>query len=277
MKRRAFLKYCGAAGMASLAGDWVVRAHAAGNGPLRFAAINDLHVKEAGTEKIVTRAAEAINQLDGIAFTVVVGDLGTWGAEEEMALAKQALDTLKMPYWCVPGNHDFAPKIENGFTYYDANFSRREWREDGAEGGWAFIGLNTCNETKSNVTVPEARLDRLSAQLEGIAPETPIALFGHHPFNPNTKAYRVANAEEVLARFEDHNLRLVVSGHYHGNQIETRDGVTFITSACCATTRGNFDGTEERGFRVFEVNGDAVSHEFHVVPHADLMPEKEKG
>jgi 3',5'-cyclic AMP phosphodiesterase CpdA len=274
MNRRTFLKYTGAAGIASLAGDWMFTAHAATHGPLRFAAINDLHVKGAGTERIVARAAEAINALDNIAFTVAVGDLGTDGAEDEMALAKQALDTLSMPYWCVPGNHDFAPKIDNGFAHYDANFTRRAWRESVEPGAWAFLGLNTCNKTSSNVTVPEERLDALSEQLDEIPAETPVALFGHHPFNPNTKAYRVKNAEEVLERFTNHNLRLVVSGHYHGNQVETRDNVTFITSNCCATTRGNFDGTEERGFRVFEVTGEDLRHEFKVVPHEDLMPQK---
>lgn len=272
MKRRSFLKFCGAAGMASLATNWSFSARAEGSAPLRFVAINDLHVKDPGSEAIVARAVEAINALEDIAFTVVVGDLGSFGAPEEMALAKVALDKLKAPYWCVPGNHDFAPKIENGYEHYDAAFTRRDWREASAENEWVFLGLNTCNEMKSDVTVPEDRLDELSRQLEVVDPKTPIALFGHHPFNPNTKAYRVRNAEQVIERFNGHNLRLVVSGHYHGNQVETRDNVTFITTACCATTRGNFDGTEERGFRVFEAAGEKTGHDFHVVPHADLMP-----
>lgn len=268
MKRRDFLQVCGA-GIASLGAPWAW-AVSAGK-PLRFVAINDLHVLGPGTERIVARAAAQINALPDIAFTVVVGDLGTLGKEEEMALAKTALDTLDQPYFCVPGNHDYLPKVENGYMHYDAAFRDRQWRNDGGETGWAFLGLDTCNATKSDVTVPPERMAWLAEQIAAVPDGMPIALFGHHPFNPNTKAYRVANADEVIALFVGKNLRLVVSGHYHGNQIEERDGVTFTTTACCATTRGNFDKTEERGFRVFTLNGDVVSHEFVVVPHADLM------
>ncbi len=271
MNRRQFLQLSGSVGMASLAGPWAWAADTVGTKPLRFVAINDLHVLGPGTERIVARAVDQINALNDIAFIVVVGDLGTLGKEPEMQLAKGALDALKQPYFCVPGNHDFMPKIDNGYEHYDAAFSERQWRKDKTAEGWAFIGIDTCNETKSNVIVPPERLAWLTEQLAAIPTDMPIALFAHHPFNPNTKAYRVENAEEVLTRFSQHKLRLVVSGHYHGNQVEERDGVTFTTTACCSTTRGNFDKTEERGFRVFELNGETVSHEFNVVPHADLL------
>jgi len=270
MNRRHFIQACGAAGFASLVGPWAWALEASAGKPLRFAAVNDLHVLGPGTERLAARAVEQINALDDIAFSVVVGDLGTLGKEAEMALAKQALDGLKQPYFCVPGNHDFLPKSDNGYVHYDAAFRDRQWRQDSA-GGWAFIGLDTCNEMKSDVTVPPERMAWLAEQIAAVPEGMPIALFGHHPFNPNTKAYRVKNAEEVLALFAGRNLRLVISGHYHGNQVEERDGVTFITTACCSTTRPNFDKTEERGFRLFQLDGESVSHEFIVVPHADLM------
>lgn len=272
MNRRQFLQSTAAAGMASLAGPWAWAADTGGGKGLRFVAINDLHVLGPGTERIVSRAVEQINALEDVTFTVVVGDLGTLGKEPEMQLAKAALDALKQPYFCVPGNHDFMPKIENGYEHYDAAFSKRQWHADKSAEGWAFIGLDTCNGMKSDVTVPPERLAWLTEQLATIPAEMPIVLFGHHPFNPNTKAYRVQNAEEVLALFANHKLKLVVSGHYHGNQVEERDGVTFITTACCSTTRPNFDKTEERGFRVYDLKGESISHDFLVVPHSDLMP-----
>ncbi|MBI1319065.1 MAG: twin-arginine translocation signal domain-containing protein [Candidatus Hydrogenedens sp.] len=269
MDRRTFLKTCGAAGMASLAGPWAWAADA--SKPLRFVAINDLHVLGEGTERIVARAVEQINALEDIAFTVVVGDLGSLGAEGEMRLAKQALDGLEQPYFCVPGNHDFAPKTDDGYVHYDAFFDTQQWHAERPEDGWAFIGLNTCNEMKSDVTVPPERLAWLAEQIAAVPKEMPIALFGHHPFNPHTKAYRVRNADEIIAMFAEHNLRLVISGHYHGNQVEERDGITFVTNACCSTTRGNFDKTEERGFRCYDLHGSDFTHEFVVVPHADLL------
>lgn len=269
MNRRRFFRLCGAAGLAASTPGWAWAVPASG-APLRFAAINDLHIRHAGSERIVSRAVAQINQ-HPVDFTVAVGDLGTDGLAPEMELARQALGGLDAPCFCVPGNHDFAPKEDNGYVHYEAAFEKREWRDMAPHEAWAFLGLDTCNATKSNVTVPPERMAWLEAQLEAIPPETPIALFGHHPFNPNTKAYRVENAEEVLALFAGHNLRLVASGHYHGNQVEERDGVLFVTNACCATTRGNFDGTEERGYRVYTLTGETIKHEFVVVPHEDLM------
>ena len=268
MNRRQFIQLCGAAGMASLTSSW---AWAATGESITFAAVNDLHVHGEGTERIVARAVEQINSRSDIAFTTVVGDLATSGAAPELQLAKRALDGLKAPYFCVPGNHDFAPKEDDGYAHYQAAFEDRAWRRDEMAGAWFFMGIDTCNGTKSDVTVPPDRLARVKEQLAAIPEEAPLVLFSHHPFNPNTKAYRVQNAEEVLGLFKGHNLRAVISGHYHGNQVEERDGVLFVTNACCSTTRGNFDKTEERGYRVYTLTREEVRHEFVVVPHEDLM------
>jgi predicted phosphodiesterase len=128
------------------------------------------------------------------------------------------------------------------------------------------MGIDTCNGTASDVTIPPERLEWIEKQLRKLKAERPIALFTHHPFNPNTKAYRVKNADETLALFANHNLKLVASGHYHGNQVEERNGILFITTACCASTRGNFDNTEARGYRIFRLDGDTIAHEFVEVP-----------
>ena len=129
-----------------------------------------------------------------------------------------------------------------------------------------FIGLDSCNAAKSSVTIPDERIAWLKAQLRGIPSTRPIAVLAHHPFNPHTKRYRVKNADDVLALFKGHNLKLVAAGHYHGNQVEERDGVLFTTTACCATTRPNFDRTREKGYRLFHVDGESITSEFTEVP-----------
>jgi 3',5'-cyclic AMP phosphodiesterase CpdA len=237
---------------------------AVGKATIRFAAINDLHILDAKSVGIVERAVAQINEIDDIEFTVIIGDLGTSGTEQEMKLAEEALDKLNAPYFCVPGNHDFDMRQKNGYAHYDTSFEERQWSE--AQTGWVFLGLDTCNGTASNVTIPEERMAWLSDQLEGIKPNQPIALFAHHPFNPNTKNYRVINADDVLALFKNHNLKMVASGHFHGNQIEIHGGTLFTTTACCSSTRANFDGTPEKGFRVYDLEGDIVKHEFIEVP-----------
>ncbi|MFP6583539.1 MAG: metallophosphoesterase [Candidatus Hydrogenedentota bacterium] len=234
-------------------------------GPVTVAAINDLHILDEDSVAIVNRAVKQINALDNVDFTVVIGDLGSDGTESEMTLSKAALDQLKKPYFCVPGNHDYDASTTNGYVNYDASFVDRQWQQE-EQSSWAFIGLDTCNGTASTVTIPPERLVWLKGQIAGIDPKRPIALFAHHPFNPNTKAYRVANADDVLELFSDHTLKLVASGHFHGNQIEEQNGTLFTTTACCSTTRNNFDGTKEKGFRLFTLDGATIEHEFVEVP-----------
>jgi 3',5'-cyclic AMP phosphodiesterase CpdA len=234
------------------------------DGKITFAAINDLHVLDAGSTAIVNRAVQQINETEKLAFTVVLGDIATSGRLPELCLARMSLDKLKRPGLWVPGNHDLPGGAAEDYLNYDRVFEMRQWAEK--NDGWVFLGIDTCNGTKSNVTVPRERMDWIRKQLEGVKAQSPIALFSHHPFNPNTKAYRVENAEEVLGLFRNHHLKMVVSGHYHGNQVEERDGVLFVTTACCTSTRTNFDGTKAKGYRLFHLDQEHIEHEFVEVP-----------
>lgn len=261
MSRRNFLA---AAGLAGLAGcrtmgidelpDVKVPFTGGPKGPLAFAVIGDLHILDAKSTGIVGRAVTSINAINAnpeVHFTVVAGDLATDGTYQELSLAKTTLDRLARPYFAVPGNHDIDPTKTDPYANYRIHFGNGQWRHE--EKGWTFIGLDTCNGTASDVTVPDDRLEWLAEQAKK-AGNNPIALICHHPLNPNTKAYRVQNAEAVLEIFADRNLKLCASGHYHGNQEETRDGVLFTTTACCSSTRGNHDDTEAKGYRLFKLD-----------------------
>ncbi len=264
LTRRHFMTILGAMGLSSCAGRTVTRLTPhipfVGDGPISFAAINDTHVLDAKSVGIVNRAVASINADQDIRFTVVLGDVATGGRWPELKLARDSFDRLDNPCFVIPGNHDVAPSSPDIYANYARAFGDPNWRED--RESWVFIGLDTCNGTASDVTVPPERMDWLRKQLRHIGEKRPIALFTHHPFNPNTKAYRVANADDVVGLFSEYNLRLVASGHYHGNQVEERDGITYVTTACCSTTRDNFDGTPEKGYRVFRLEDDAVAHEF---------------
>jgi 3',5'-cyclic AMP phosphodiesterase CpdA len=216
---------------------------------------------DARSTAIVNRAADMINELDDVQFTVVLGDLATDGELSELKLAKNSLDRLDRPYFCVPGNHDvhvFSNDIRRNFR---TEFEETHWREE--ETDWLFIGLDTCEGAKSDVSVQTDQIQWLNQIAERTNTNRPIAIMGHHPFNPNTKAYRVINADEVLGIFAEHNLKLVAAGHYHGNQEETQDGTLFTTTACCSTTRDNFDDTTSKGFRLFHVaEDDSITTEY---------------
>ncbi len=266
LSRRQFIGLIGAAGLSSCAGTKRALGkitpdiHLGGNGPLCFVALNDLHVLDAKSTGIVNRAVKQINADKDVDFVAVLGDIATDGKIGELKLAKGSLDRLEKPYFCVPGNHDIEARALDPCGSYRGTFGELQWTE--GEEGWLFMGIDTCNGTASDVTVPQERMDWIAKQLKHTKKGRPIAVFCHHPFNPNSKAYRVQNADDVLALFAEHNLKLVAAGHYHGNQAEVRDGVLFTTTACCASTRGNFDNTEAKGYRRFRMDKQEIGHEF---------------
>jgi hypothetical protein len=65
--------------------------------------------------------------------------------------------------------------------------------------------------------------------------------------------YRPLNAEAVLERFLDFNLRGAFSGHYHAQTAVAYKGIEVVTNACCARVRENHDGTKAKGY--FVANG----------------------
>ncbi|MBX7255910.1 MAG: metallophosphoesterase [Candidatus Hydrogenedentes bacterium] len=265
LTRRQFIGLVGAAGLAGCARtglDKITDVDLVPGGPGRvtFAAINDIHVLDSRSISIVVRAAEMINATDKVRFTVALGDLASDGQLGELSLAYDALSRLEKPWFAIPGNHDVNMGAKDILNNYRKFFGEPDHRQE--DEGWLFIGIDSCNENKSDVAIRPDQIDWLKKQLKHTNGKRPIALFTHHPFNPNTKAYRVQNADEVLGLFSEHNLKLVASGHFHGNQEETRDGILFTTTACCSSTRDNHDGTTSKGFRLFHLDKDSVTTEY---------------
>lgn len=229
-------------------------------GRLTFAAIGDIHVLDARSVGIVNKAMGMINANPDVRFTVVCGDLATDGNWAELKLAKASLDRLTRPYFVIPGNHDVCMRAKDIYANYRKQFDNADWRNE--REGWLFMGIDSTNEAKSDVSIRPDQIEWIEKQLKQTNPKRPIALFSHHPFNPNSKAYRVQNADEVLGLFSGHNLKLVAAGHYHGNQEETQDGILFTTTACCSTTRDNHDGTKSKGYRLFHIDNESISTEY---------------
>jgi len=260
--RRQFLGLLGALGASSCARVKRVDLDVFGGEQdvFTFAAVNDLHVLDARSTGIVNRAVHQINANPDVQFTVILGDIATDGRLFELNLVRKSLDKLEQPYFVVPGNHDVDPTNNDLFANYERTFGPRLWTHEA--NGWVFIGLDSCEGTGSDVTVQPDPMAWLEKRINRIKPGRPIALFAHHPFNPHTKAYRVKNADAVLGLFAGHNLKLVAAGHYHGNQVEEQDGILFTTTACCTSTRGNFDQSPAKGYRLFHIKDATVETEF---------------
>src|SRR4051812_7295214 len=90
----------------------------------RFAWLSDTHVGSTTGEQDLRAAVRDINSLTGLSFVVISGDVTEYGSREQLGLAKETLDGLKLPCHVVPGNHD-CKWSESGATDFP-----RLWKED---------------------------------------------------------------------------------------------------------------------------------------------------
>src|SRR4051812_36547810 len=74
----------------------------------RFAFISDTHIgsPNGAAEEDLRRTVADINTMKDVAFVVITGDITELGTDEQIMLAKRILDSLSVPYYIIPGNHD---------------------------------------------------------------------------------------------------------------------------------------------------------------------------
>ena len=120
---------------------WAILAAAsapAARAPLRFAWVSDTHVgSDRGADDLRATVAD-INSQPGLSFVLVTGDITEMGSFDNLSLAKQILDGLRVSYHLIPGNHDTKWSESGGSDV------ARLWGGDRfafESGGFRFIGL----------------------------------------------------------------------------------------------------------------------------------------
>lgn len=216
-----------------------------------FAQASDTHITDTKSVEIVNDAVDMMNEDSRVVFSLWLGDLTQNCGEDEMALARMALDRLEKPRYTLRGNHD----QRGGF--YEQQFGELNYTFEHA--GWKFIMLDT--NPGDRTPIDEKRMAWLRGVLSETPADEPLVLCTHHPLAPNVDL-RLTGADDVLALFAGHNLKAVLGGHHHANHEETVDGVLYTKTACLATTRKNFDGSITRGYRLFHCDEDSISTEF---------------
>lgn len=219
-----------------------------------FAEASDTHIREEPSTQIVREAVEMINADERVAFSLWLGDLTDRSLPGEMELARQVLGGLTRPWHPCRGNHD----VKDGL--YEEYFGPLNYRVE--HHGWVFLMLDSNGGEET--LIDEERMTWLREQIERTDPETPMVLCCHHPLVLGG-IVPVAGAPEMLELFEGHALKAVLAGHIHTNQAHAVDGVLHATTACLATTRGNIDGDERRGYRVFHCHDGQITTRFVTV------------
>ena len=185
----------------------------------RFAWLSDTHVGGGTGEEDLLAAVRDINSLTGLSFVVLSGDVTEYGSREQLRLAKDLLDGLKIPCNVIPGNHD-TKWSESGATDFP-----RLWKEDRfvfEHEGFRFIGIHQGPLMKmgdghwapQDVRWLEETLKKLPD------PNQPIVFITHYPIDDG-----IANWYVALDLLRKYNTQVILCGHGHANHAYVFEGV----------------------------------------------------
>ena len=247
-------------------GLWPGALRAADNGRgsnFRFLVVNDIHFLNERCATFLERVSGIMKAGPPFELCPVAGDLSDDGSEAALTQVKAILARLGVPVWTVLGNHDFLSQTDR--SGYDKVFPDR-LNYSFEHNGWLFVGLDSNDGLRaSNTLIQAPALSWLDSHLAKLDRQAPLVLFTHFPLGEKI-TNRPRNAEAVLERFKDHNLRMVFGGHYHAFTECRRGETDLVTDRCCSISRGNHDGSKEKGYFLCEARDGKVSHTFVPVP-----------
>jgi outer membrane protein assembly factor BamB/predicted MPP superfamily phosphohydrolase len=208
----------------------------------RFAWLSDTHIGTASGEADLRASVQDINTLTDLRFVVLSGDVTEMGSGENLRLAKNILDELKIPCHVIPGNHD-TKWSESGATDF-----ARLWKEDSFDFEWEgyrFIGMHEGPVMKmgdGHWAPQDVRW--LESTLRSMAdPKQPIVFVTHYPIDDGIDNWHVAL--DLLKRY---NTQAVLCGHVHRNGTFNFEGVPGVSG------RSNLRGTAAvGGYTIVEV------------------------
>lgn len=214
----------------------------------RFAFLSDTHIgsPNGGAEEDLHRTVADINSMKDVDFVVLTGDITELGTNNELRLAKQLLDSLKIPYYIIPGNHDTGWSESGGLsfnrTFGDDKFHFRHQ-------GIHFIGCASGPYVRmSDGHVPRHAVNWLQEKLQKIGRNEPVIFLNHYPLDSG-----LDNWYEIVDKLKTRNTVLALCGHGHANSPMKAEGIPAVMG------RSNLRAKEaEGGYNLVDVRPDSV-------------------
>lgn len=309
LDRRKFLQWAGVTGAAAVVGgsmplNWTAAGGAPG--PLDFVFFTDTHIEPEldaphGCDMCFRKIAELKPE-----FAIMGGDhvydaLGVSGkrADSVFTLYKKTEQILQMPLYHTFGNHDaFGILTKSGVAPSDPGYAKKMYEERIGKTyysfdrkGYHFVVLDSIQPTDDRLW--EARVDDkqfgwLADDLKAAGPQTPVIVVIHVPLVTAFATYAeriaadqkyntltVANAPEVLAKFEGHNVIAVLQGHTHVTEIVEHKATKFITSGavCGNWWHGPRMGVPE-GFMAVSLREGRISTQYETYGFKSINPQE---
>jgi 3',5'-cyclic AMP phosphodiesterase CpdA len=230
--------------------------------PLRFVQVTDTHLGSEEQNARTRRTVDAINRLSlPIECVVHTGDIAANGLNDTSALgvATSLFAALRVPAHWLPGNHDIlrrdaAAAVSAYTNAFGPLCSQAEYH------GVVFLFL--CDEPlRTTQRMPGYDpLAALEAAL-GLSGAKPVIVFIHSPpvddfFNNRMRpGWPAANRERFTRLVNSANVKAVVAGHFHRDELHWLGGVPLY---CCAPVAGYWG--RPASFRIYEYDRDRLSY-----------------
>jgi outer membrane protein assembly factor BamB/predicted phosphodiesterase len=186
---------------------------------LRFAWLSDTHVgSETGAGDLAAAVGE-LNARQDLDFVILSGDITEMGSNLELRTARTILDSLRLPLYIIPGNHD-TKWSESGLTAYPRLFGPDRFLF--FKGGYAFLGLHQGPRLRmaDGHFAPEDLRWADSALARVREAGVPLIVVSHYPLDSG-----ICNWYTLLDRLKENDTRMVLTGHGHRNRIDSYEGI----------------------------------------------------
>jgi len=164
-----------------------------------------------------------INQRD-VDFVLHLGDITPSGGFSQYAAAASVLNTLTVPLYTTPGNHDIKTNGSKNYNHFFGNKNTAFAYDE-----IYFIGVDT-----SSLGINASIQEWLEGQLQQ-AESHPIVVFTHVPPIDPRPGYDHGfldsqQTDAFLALMNEYNVTLVMNGHVHLYNATSRADVLYLTS-----------------------------------------------
>jgi len=179
----------------------------------RFAFISDTHIGSPNglADEDLRRTVRDINAMKDIAFVVLTGDITELGSNEELKLAKKILDSLRVRWYIIPGNHD-SGWSESGGVMFTTVFGYDKFSFEYS--GIRFMGCASGPYVRmGDGHVPRDAVNWLDTELKKLRKDQPVIFLNHYPIDNG-----LDNWYEITDRLRRFNTWAILCGHGHANK-----------------------------------------------------------
>jgi outer membrane protein assembly factor BamB/predicted phosphodiesterase len=216
--------------------------------PFRFAFISDTHIgsPNGSAEEDLRRTVADINAMNNIAFVVLTGDITELGTDEEIILAKQILDSLRIPWYIIPGNHDTGWSESGGVSFIRIfGYDKFSFEYEGIR----FLGCASGPYVRmGDGHVPRDAVNWLDAELKKLKPQQPVIFLNHYPIDNG-----LDNWYEITDRLRKYNTWAILCGHGHANKAMNFEDIPGVMGRSNLRARADVGG-----YNLVEVRNDSM-------------------